>query len=288
MNAVELGAPGYPELLADDHQAPEVLYWLGDLDALAHPRVAIVGTRRCTHYGREVAARLGRDLAAAGVAVVSGLALGIDGAAHRGALSANGAPVVGVVGSGLDVVYPKPHARLWAEVAARGLLLSEAPPGSRPEPWRFPARNRILAALADAVVVVESHPAGGSNHTVAAAIDRSIPVLAVPGPVTSSASAGANRLLVEGCPPVLDADDVLIAVGLTPRGGRSVRDRRPPPTDVDSAVLAAVGWSPTSLETIAIRSGRPLADVATALHHLERDAWIRTADGWHERLAPPQ
>src|SRR5205823_12975808 len=125
------------------------------------------------------------------------------------------APVVGVVGCGLDVIYPPRHRQLWRQVAERGALLGEAPLGARPEPWRFPARNRILAALADAVVVVESHAAGGSNHTVAAAIDRSVPVLAVPGPVTSPASQGTNRLLAEGCHPATSADDVLVAIGLT-------------------------------------------------------------------------
>ncbi|HZN13415.1 MAG TPA: DNA-processing protein DprA [Acidimicrobiales bacterium] len=286
MNRVSLGELAYPALLAEDHQAPPVLYWRGDLAVLDRPRVAIIGTRRCTHYGRQVAARLGRDLAEAGVAVVSGLALGIDGAAHTGALAASGgAPVVGVVGSGLDVVYPRRHARLWEDVGSRGLLVSEAPPGAAPEPWRFPARNRIIAALAQAVVVVESHPAGGSNHTVAAAIDRSVPVLAVPGPITSSASAGANRLLAEGCPPVTHVDDVLVAIGLNPIAPRRERDRRPPPDASGSAVLVAVGWSPSTLDSITIRSGLSPTDVAVALTHLEADGWVRGTAGWWERLA---
>ncbi len=287
MNRVALGEPDYPALLVDDHQAPGILFWRGDLAALQRPRVAIIGTRRCTHYGRQIATQLGRELAEAGVAVVSGLALGIDGAAHMGALSAGGAPVIGVVGSGLDVVYPRRHARLWAEVGERGLLLSEAPPGAAPEQWRFPARNRIIAALADAVVVVESHIAGGSNHTVAAAIDRSVPVLAVPGPITSSASAGTNRLLAEGCSPVTEVDDVLVTLGLNPRGPRKTRDRRRSPGPTESAVLVAVGWSPTNLEGLTIRSGLAPAEVAVALTHLEADGWVRSVDGWWERLAPP-
>jgi DNA processing protein len=288
VNRVALGDAAYPVVLAGDHQAPKVLYWRGDLAALDHPRVAIIGTRRCTHYGRQVATQLGRELAEAGVSVVSGLALGIDGAAHVGALAAQAAPVVGVVGSGLDVVYPRRHTRLWADVGERGLLVSEAPPGAAPEQWRFPARNRIIAALSDAVIVVESHIAGGSNHTVAAAIDRSIPVLAVPGPITSSASAGTNRLLVEGCQPVTDLDDVLVAIGLNPRGTRPSRDRRPPPGPSEAVVLAAVGWSPTNLEALTIRSGLAPTDVALALTHLEGDGWVRAIDGWWERLASPR
>jgi DNA processing protein len=183
-------------------------------------------------------------------------------------------------------VYPRRHARLWADVGDRGLLLTEAPPGAAPEPWRFPARNRIIAALSQAVVVVESHPAGGSNHTVAAAIDRGVPVLAVPGPITSPASAGTNRLLVEGCPPVTDVDDVLIAIGLSVAVPRKERDRRPPPDATGSAVLAAVGWSPSTLDSITLRSGLSAPAVAVALTHLEADRWVCCHGGWWERLAP--
>lgn len=135
-----VGHPDYPAALAGDHQAPPVLLSLGDLHALHGRTVAIVGSRDCTRYGRGVAYELGRDLAVQGVRVVSGLALGIDGAAHSGALAApGGAPPVAVVGSGIDVVYPRRHARLWREVAAAGVVLSEAPLGAAPEPWRFPS-----------------------------------------------------------------------------------------------------------------------------------------------------
>jgi DNA processing protein len=287
VDVVRLGDAGYPALLADDHEAPAVLYSQGSYAALDCPRVAIIGTRRCSGYGRQVATRLGRELAAAGVVVVSGLALGIDGAAHNGALAARAAPVVGVVGSGLDVVYPSYHRQLWADVAGSGLLLSEAPLGARPEAWRFPKRNRIIAALAQAVVVVESHAKGGSNHTVAAAIDRSIPVLAVPGPITSPASAGANRLIAEGCAPVTDVDDVLVAIGLHPRVDAAIGDSRPPPDALSAAVLAAVGWTPTTLEGVSGRAGVAPGDTALALTRLEADKWVRCTAGWWERLAPP-
>ncbi|HEX2273548.1 MAG TPA: DNA-processing protein DprA, partial [Acidimicrobiales bacterium] len=182
------GSPEYPAPLAGDHEAPAVLFLKGGGQAATGRRVAVVGTRRCTRYGADVARQLGRDLSAAGVAVVSGLALGVDGAAHEGALAAGAAPPVAVVGSGLDVVYPRRHARLWAGVASSGLLLSEAPLGARPEPWRFPVRNRIIAALAEVVVVVESPSRGGSLHTVDAAVARDRPVMAVPGSVRSPAS----------------------------------------------------------------------------------------------------
>src|SRR5436305_14964730 len=215
-----LGHDAYPIVLADDPEAPAVLFSVGDLAALDGPRVAIIGSRRCTRYGRDVAFDLGRDLARAGVRVVSGLALGIDGAAHLGVLAAGdgAASPVAVVGSGLDVVYPRAHARLWSQVADAGVVLSEAPLGARPEPWRFPARNRILAALADVVVVVESRAKGGSFHTVQAADQRGVPVMAVPGPVRSPASEYTNELLVSGSPPARDVDDVLVALDLVGRG----------------------------------------------------------------------
>src|SRR5947208_8419119 len=215
-----LGNDAYPIVLAEDHEAPAVLFSVGELAAADGPRGAIIGSGRCTRYGRDVAFDLGRDLARAGVRVVSGLALGIDGAAHLGALAAGdgAAPPVAVVGSGLDVVYPRAHARLWAHVAEAGVVLSEAPLGARPEAWRFPARNRILAALADVVVVVESHASGGSMHTVRAAEERGKLIMAVPGSVRNPASAGTNKLLSEGLPPARDTDDVLAAVALATAG----------------------------------------------------------------------
>ena len=161
-----LGSAAYPAPLVDDIEPPGVLFMRGDPAAISGPRVAIVGTRDATRYGLDLAYELGRELAAAGVAIVSGLAVGIDGAAHAGALAADTTPPIAVVGSGLDVVYPRRNAALWREVERRGVLLGEAPLGAPPERWRFPARNRMIAAIADVVVVVESRDAGGSMHTV--------------------------------------------------------------------------------------------------------------------------
>ncbi len=206
----------------DDPDPPGVLFSRGDLGLLtAGLMVAVIGTRRCSAIGRQVATELGRSLADAGLVVVSGLALGIDGCAHVGALAAGGRPVA-VVGTGLDVVYPAANRRLWTRIGDSGLLLSEAPVGARPERWRFPARNRLIAALADAVVVVESHAVGGSLHTVHEALERGRLVMAVPGAVTNPAAAGTNQLLAEGCPPVRGVDDVLDALGVGPGGGPGV------------------------------------------------------------------
>jgi DNA processing protein len=213
---------GYPPMLVGDPGAPAVLFALGDPTILENvPRVAIVGTRSATHYGRQVASELAGELAAEGVIVVSGLARGIDAAAHAGVVRADhgaSAPPVAVVGTGLDVVYPRSNRELWDEVTARGAVLSESALGTKPHPGVFPARNRIIAALSDVVVVVESHHGGGSLYTADAAARRSIPVCAVPGSVMSRASGGTNALLVDGCTPVRDAADVLVAISLARTG----------------------------------------------------------------------
>jgi DNA processing protein len=287
-----LGHPGYPDALADDHEAPAVLFWRGDAPgALAGRRVAIIGTRNCTRYGRDVAHDLGRELAAIGVRVVSGLALGVDGAAHAGALAAAAAPPIAVVGSGLDVVYPRRHGRLWQQLASAGVLFSEAPLGAAPEPWRFPVRNRIIAALAEIVVVVESRQTGGSRHTVDAAMARDRPVMAVPGPVRSPTSDLPNALLADGCHPVRDALDVLVALDLAPpsvTGNRtSPPDPRSPPEPADASLLDALGCEPATFEQLVLASGRPPAEVGMALAHLERDGWVVGSGGWWERVAVP-
>ena len=277
------GAAGFPPDLAADPEPPAVLFSRGDPDPLDGRRVAIVGTRRCTRYGREVAYELGRDLAGCDVRVVSGLALGIDGAAHRGALAAGGAAPVAVVGSGLDVVYPPSHASLWADVVRRGLLLSEAPLGARPEPWRFPVRNRVIAALAEVVVVVESAEKGGSRHTVEAAMARDRQVMAVPGSVRSAGSAYPNGLLADGCHPVRDVVDVLVALGLS-TAPPAVADRRPAPSPEEAAVLEALGWEPAAFEDLCARTGCTPGRVGVALAGLQHGGWVAERAGWWERL----
>jgi DNA processing protein len=288
-----LGGNGYPRVLAEDPEAPAVLFSVGDLEALEGPRVAIIGSRRCTRYGRDVAFELGRDLARLGVRVVSGLALGIDGAAHLGALAAGdgAAPPVAVVGSGLDVVYPRAHARLWHQVAEAGVVLSEAPLGARPEPWRFPARNRILAALADVVVVVESRAKGGSFHTVQAADQRGVPVMAVPGPVRSPVSCYTNELLVSGSAPARDVEDVLVALDLLGRGParRPVDAFQALPTSPDdpdqAALLDALGWQPASLDQLVVRTGLKPGQASVALARLEVGGWVVGQAGWWEQVS---
>jgi DNA processing protein len=276
------GTPGFPSELCSDLEPPAVLFSLGDRSALDGRRVAIVGTRRCTRYGRDVAYELGHDLASAGVRVVSGMALGIDGAAHRGALAAAGGAPVAVVGSGLDIVYPPSNRSLWEQVAGAGLLLSEAPLGARPEPWRFPVRNRVIAALAEVVVVVESAEKGGSRHTVEAAMARDRMVMAVPGSVRSPVSSYTNGLLADGCHPVRDALDVLVALGLS-SAPPDATDRREPPAHDELPVLDALGWEPATFDDLCARSGRTPGQVSVALARLQAGGWVAERAGWWER-----
>jgi DNA processing protein len=278
------GDPAYPARLAADVEPPAVLFGRGELEAVTGTTVAIVGTRRCTGGGAGFARELGRELTEAGISIVSGLALGIDGAAHRGVREAAGAPV-GVVGSGLDVVYPSRHRDLWEWAVADGVLLSEAPLGVRPSAWRFPARNRMIAALADVVVVVESHAAGGSMHTVREALDRDRTVMAVPGSVRNASSAGTNQLLADGCPPVRDATDVLVALGLTAATRAAAIDTRTRPDATGRAVLAAFDWEPATLEHLAMRTAIALPELAVALEALLAAGWVDRAGGWYERVS---
>jgi DNA processing protein len=204
--------PLYPESLWEAADAPWCLYGRGDptlLVDLAEKSgvVTIVGARRASSYGRDVARTLGRDLAAAGITVLSGMAFGIDACAHRGALDAG--RTVAVLGCGADVAYPAAHRSLWRRVQENGLVLSELPPGTGAWRWSFPARNRIMAALAGITVVVEAAERSGSLLTAEIAANLGREVGAVPGPVSSRTSAGPNDLLADGASLIRNADDVL-------------------------------------------------------------------------------
>lgn len=280
----------WPQAFVDDPEPPLLLFIRGEAALLDAPAVAIVGTRRCTAAGAATARELGRDLAAAGVGVVSGLALGIDGAAHRGCLDGGGAPV-GVVATGLDVVYPRKHAGLWEEVATAGVLVSEAPLGTNGERWRFPARNRLIAALGLVVVVVESRQRGGSMLTVSSAVDRGIDVLAVPGSIRSPASDGPNQLLFEGCGVVREAVDVLLALGTqVPLPGLQLTlddlDEGDADDGLDDPVIRALSWTPTSLDGIVAASGLSFTEVSARLATLELSGIVeRVADGYQRSVA---
>ncbi|MEE9417476.1 MAG: DNA-processing protein DprA [Acidimicrobiales bacterium] len=288
IGAVAVNSPAFPEQFRDDPEPPAVLFHRGNLDVLAGPRVAIIGTRKCTRYGYDIANEFARDLAVAGVAVVSGLALGIDAAAHHGAVGAGAAPPIAVVANGLDSVYPRSNRVLWEHVVQAGVVLSEAPLDTEPERWRFPARNRIIAALSDIVVVVESHARGGSLHTVAEAERRNVPVMAVPGPIHSAAAEGTNSLLRDGCAPACSVDDILLELGLVGGCRRSSSETRPLPNAISQQVLEAIGWQPATADQLLARACCSVAELASAVENLANTGWISNTDGWFERVGRPE
>ena len=218
-----------PPLLRAIFDPPKRLYLRGGAgdDVLERGAVAIVGARACSPYGAQVARRLGRELARAGLVVVSGLARGIDGEAHRGALEAGGMTVA-VLGCGIDRDYPAAHAELARRIRERGLVVSEYEPGVEPAPWRFPARNRIIAGLCPVTIVVEARERSGALITADLALEEGREVFAVPGEITSALSAGSNALLRLGATPLTSAADVLESFGLSaaPAAAHDVQAQR--------------------------------------------------------------
>jgi DNA processing protein len=259
----------YPDSLRDAADAPWALIGRGDsrlLDGLEpFGTVTIVGARRATSYGREIAQELGRELAGAGMVVVSGLAFGIDACAHRGAVDVG--RTIAVLGCGPDVAYPASHRSLWRRICERGLVISEFPPGATPWRWTFPARNRIMAALAGMTVVVEAATRSGSLITMDLAADLGRDLGAVPGPVTSRASAGPNALLASGAHVIRNAQDVLDAL-LGPGGKKLVPVAPRLEPDLE-AVLAAVEAGHSTCDAVATATGLSAPAAAAALSRLE-------------------
>ena len=272
---VRRGTTGYPRLLAAIYDPPPQL-WVrggGELAVLERPCLAVVGARSCSSYGRAVARSLARDAAAAGAVVVSGLARGIDGEAHRGALDAGGVTAA-VLGCGIDRDYPAAHAELARRISETGLVVSEYEPGVEPAPWRFPARNRIIAGLSRAVVVVEARERSGALITVDFALEQGRDVLVVPGEITSALSAGSNALLRHGAAPALSVDDVLEAIGVV-----AERPVRAEPEGDAARVLEVLRDAPATVDEIARAVALPAADVAALLTALELDGLVEAGDG---------
>jgi DNA processing protein len=276
--------PTYPRLLRDIPDPPAVLFVLGrmiDEDGLA---IAIVGTRHATHYGLRQAERLGAELARAGFAVVSGLARGIDAAAHRGALGAGGRTLA-VLGSGVLNLYPPEHEKLGGEVAERGALLSEAPPLAAPHSGAFPQRNRIISGLSLGTIIVEAGEHSGALITARHALEQNRDVFAVPGRVDSRASRGCHRLLRDGAKLVETVDDVLEELGplahVTPRNdGPAVR--HPAElllNELEQKILAAVDAEPTLIDAIVTATGLPVPSVLATISVLEMRRLVRRVSG---------
>jgi DNA processing protein len=259
-------AAAFPPLLGAVHDPPAGLFLRGEAppELLARPAVAVVGARACSGYGASIARMLGRELAAAGLVVVSGLARGVDAEAHRGALEADGTTVA-VLGCGIDRDYPAAHADLAQRVAATGLVVSEYAPGVEPAPWRFPARNRIIAGLCSATAVVEARERSGALITADLALEEGREVLAVPGEITSSLSAGTNALLKLGASPLTGAGDVLACFGLA--------------APVPEERTGLLDLLPSSADELVRSTGMSASDVARALVELELAGAVSAHDG---------
>ena len=270
-----LDEPEYPALLRTIPDPAPVLFALGDTSLLERAAVAIVGSRDHTGYGGEVARALAWGAASAGLAVVSGMARGLDAVAHDAALDAGGG-TIGVLGNGLGVVYPTANAGLYRRVVERGLLLTEFPPGERPTAGSFPRRNRLISGLARVTVVVEAAEGSGALITASTALEQGRDVMAVPGPITSPCSVGANRLIRDGAEPLLSSDDLLAHYpeAIRPAEGFAAGppETQPLPDDLraeDRVVAELLGAESLALEDLVTRSGRPPQEVLAVLCGLE-------------------
>lgn len=283
VRAVTLIDSEYPALLAEIPAPPPVLYVRGVLLPEDRVAVAIVGTRRMTSYGREMAERIAQGLAQAGVTVVSGLALGIDGVAHRAAVEAGGRTIA-VMGCGVNVPYPASHRQLAEQIAGQGALLSDYPPDRKPDAANFPARNRIISGLTLGTVVIEAPERSGALITVNFAADQGRDVFIVPGSVLSQASAGCHRLLRDGARLVRSADDILEDLQLSPSVGREERaalQTELPLDDDERRVLAILGPDPQHIDEIATAANRPIREIASQLTMLELKGLVRNTGAQH-------
>jgi DNA processing protein len=268
-------APSFPPLLAAIHDPPVGLFLrgAGRVELLRRPAVAVVGARACSPYGAQAARTCARELARAGLVVVSGLARGVDGEAHRGALEADGLTVA-VLGCGIDRDYPASHRELARRVGERGLLVSEYAPGVEPAPWRFPARNRIIAGLAAATVLVEARESSGALITADLALEEGRDVFAVPGEITSALSAGTNALLRLGATPLTSPADVLEGFGLTPEPRQTA-----PLGAAATTVLERLRNAAASADELARDTQLDAGAVAIALTELELAGLASQGDG---------
>ena len=282
---IEHGARGYPPLLNELYDPPAVLHVSGAAQAsLARPMVAVVGARSCSRYAELVATDVGRALAGAGLVVVSGLARGIDSAAHRGALESGG-PTIAVLGCGVDVVYPKRNRDLFDDIRRCGLLISEYADATPAAPFRFPARNRIIAALSIATVVIEGRKGSGALITADFALETGRDVFAVPGEITSTRAAGTNGLIRQGATPVTSIHELLVDLGVAPEpSDLAARAERQLSTD-DAEVLEAIAGGAQTLDELGRELGFDQATLATSITTLELAGVVQEDDGVYRARA---
>ncbi len=273
----------FPPLLRSIHDPPPGIFVRGEapVEALSLPSVAVVGARACSSYGAGVARTLGRELSAAGVVVISGLARGIDAEAHRGAVEGGGVTIA-VLGCGIDRDYPASHRELARRICSDGLVVSEYAPGVEPAPWRFPARNRIIAGLALATVVVEARERSGSLITADLALEEGREVFAVPGEITSGLSRGANALLRLGATPLTSSADVLETLGL-----EAPVAAPPDVSEAAAAALASLRDGAASVDELVGRTGLDPGTLAGALAELELAGLVAAGDGLYREVMRP-
>jgi DNA processing protein len=256
----------FPPALREIPEAPTLLFAIGRLELARQPAIAIVGSRTHTRYGADVCRYLAGGAAQAGLAVVSGMARGIDALAHAAALDAGGASI-GVLGNGLGVVYPSANRALYERMQRAGLLLTEFPPGERPNAGSFPRRNRLISGLAHVTLVVEAREKSGALITVDCALAQGREVLTVPGPITSPCSVGCNRLIQSGAKPVLGLRDVLEEFGLMPQDAAPrIADDLPP---LARDILTRLDHAEHHVDELTLALERPVGDVLSALTDLE-------------------
>jgi DNA protecting protein DprA len=263
------GGAGYPAALRDCPSPPASLWARGNLPLLDGPCVAIVGTRQATASGERIARDLARALARAGACVVSGLARGIDAAAHRGALDVEGATVA-VLGTGLDVFYPRAHADLQRQIAEQGLLLSEQPPGAAAHAGSFPRRNRIIAALASVTIVVEAGVKSGALITATQALEMNRTVAALPGPIDSPQALGSNELLRDGATMITSIADALALIQLTP----ALHRRDLPAAGPERAIWDALAAGAADVDALCARANLPAHMAMAAVSALELGGFV--------------
>ena len=269
----------YPPTLKEIYDPPPVLYVRGDITADDERSVAVVGTRKATAYGRQVAHQLSFDMARAGVTVVSGLAHGIDGIAHRAALEA-GRRTLAVMASGVDVIYPKEHTSLAAQIAENGALISEHPVGTRPRAEHFPRRNRIMSGMTLGTVVVEAGDRSGALITARHALEQNREVFAVPGSVLSPSSSGANRLIMRsGAKLVAGFEDILEELNLSWAGKQLEMEALFPANEGESRILDHVSHEPVHIDEIIRGSGLGISTVSSVLAMMELRGMVRQVGG---------
>jgi len=277
--------PEYPPLLRAIFKPPGILYLRGRFELLNTPAVAIVGSRAATAYGLKVARQMAADLSCRGMLVVSGMAMGIDTAAHAGSL-AKGAPTIAVLGCGVDVVYPRQNTKLYGNIIQKGLVVSEYPLGTPPEGFRFPARNRIISGMAMGVVVVEAAKKSGSLITARMALEEGREVFAIPGRIDSFKSAGTHHLLQEGAKLVNTVDDILeeLPVAAVPDGAASGEQAQEPdllaglPPEA-AKVFKSLDAYPEAIDNLVVKSGLPVAKINEIMLLLEIRGLVQMAPG---------